>query len=41
MMRLYPEHKLGVLAMGNATSYDHQRIADAALKDFSARPRCP
>src|SRR5215213_3085445 len=24
MMRLYPRHKLGVLEMGNATSYDHQ-----------------
>ena len=35
MMRLYPEHKLGVLAMGNTTSYDHQRIADAALNDFT------
>ena len=38
MMRLYPRHKLGVLAMGNATSYDHQRLADAALEDFTASP---
>ena len=33
MMRLYPRLKLGVLAMGNATSYDHQRLAAAALRD--------
>lgn len=36
MMRIYPERKLGVLTMGNATSYDHKRLADAALKDFVA-----
>jgi CubicO group peptidase (beta-lactamase class C family) len=29
MMRLYPEQRIGILAMGNATSYDHQRIARA------------
>jgi CubicO group peptidase (beta-lactamase class C family) len=34
MMRLYPRPKLGVLTMGNATSFDHQRVADVALKDF-------
>jgi hypothetical protein len=33
MMRLCPGLKLGVLAMGNATSYDHQRLAEAALSD--------
>ena len=31
MMRIYPERRLGVLAMGNATSYDHQQVAEAAL----------
>jgi hypothetical protein len=36
MMRLYRRHKLGVLTMGNATSSDHQRLADAALEDFTA-----
>ncbi len=32
MMRIYPERRIGVLAMGNATSYDHARIARAALQ---------
>ena len=32
MMRIYPERKLGVIVMGNATSYDHQRLAAAALR---------
>ena len=31
MMRIYPERGVGVLAMGNATSYDHEAIARAAL----------
>jgi hypothetical protein len=30
MMPLFPELKAGVVVMGNATSYDHQRIARAA-----------
>ncbi len=30
MMRIYPEHRLGVLVMGNATSYDHEQVAQAA-----------
>jgi CubicO group peptidase (beta-lactamase class C family) len=32
MMRLYPQQKLGVLAMGNATRYDHSIVADAARR---------
>jgi CubicO group peptidase (beta-lactamase class C family) len=32
MMRIYPERELGVIAMGNATSYDHQRLAAAAIQ---------
>jgi len=32
MMRIYPERRMGVLAMGNATSYDHDGIARAALQ---------
>lgn len=35
MMRLYPRRKLGVLTMGNATRYEHQRVAEAALEDFA------
>ena len=31
MMRIYPERKLGVIVMGNATSYDHQQVAEAAI----------
>jgi CubicO group peptidase (beta-lactamase class C family) len=31
MMRIYSGHGVGVLAMGNATSYDHQRVVEAAL----------
>jgi CubicO group peptidase (beta-lactamase class C family) len=33
MMRIFPERRLGVLAMGNATSYDHELVANAALGD--------
>ena len=32
MMRIHPERRLGVLAMGNATSYDHEVVARAALE---------
>ncbi len=32
VMRLYPEESLGVVMMGNATSYDHQFILDAILE---------
>jgi CubicO group peptidase (beta-lactamase class C family) len=37
MMRLYPNERLGVLAMGNATSYDHERVAAAARQSPSTR----
>ena len=30
MMRIYPEQGNGVLAMGNATRYDHAAVAEAA-----------
>lgn len=30
-MRLYPAHDVGVVVMGNATSYDHDTIATAAV----------
>jgi CubicO group peptidase (beta-lactamase class C family) len=32
MMRIYPKERLGVLTMGNATSYDHAAIARAAVQ---------
>jgi CubicO group peptidase (beta-lactamase class C family) len=32
VMRLYPEVSLGVVMMGNTTSYDHQSILDAILR---------
>jgi CubicO group peptidase (beta-lactamase class C family) len=31
VMRLYPEDSLGVVLMGNTTSYDHESILDAAV----------
>jgi hypothetical protein len=31
-MRLYPEISLGVVIMGNTTSYDHESILDAAVR---------
>ncbi|MBM3667626.1 MAG: hypothetical protein FJW90_09155 [Actinobacteria bacterium] len=31
MMRILPERRLGVVTMGNATRYDHERLARAAL----------
>ena len=31
MMRIYPG-RTRVIVMGNATSYDHQRVAAAALR---------
>jgi len=30
MMRIYPDRELGICVMGNATAYDHQRIASVA-----------
>lgn len=26
-MRVYPDRELGMVTMGNATAYDHQRLA--------------
>jgi CubicO group peptidase (beta-lactamase class C family) len=31
MMRIYPERRVGVLAMGNATTYDHHAVAEAVV----------
>jgi CubicO group peptidase (beta-lactamase class C family) len=31
MMRILPERRVGVVTMGNATRYDHERLARAAL----------
>ena len=31
MMRIWPDRGLGVLAMGNATSYDHEMVAAATV----------
>ncbi len=30
-MRIYPEESLGVVVMGNTTSYDHNSILDAIV----------
>jgi hypothetical protein len=32
-MRIYPEEGLGVVTMGNATSYDHAAVAEAARRE--------
>ncbi len=32
VMRVYPEESLGVVVMGNATSYDHESICHAAVR---------
>ena len=32
VMRLYPEESLGIVLMGNTTSYDHETILDAAVR---------
>ena len=32
-MRIYPEAGFGAVVMGNATSYDHGAIVDAALAE--------
>ena len=32
VMRLYPEISLGVVIMGNTTSYDHESVLDAAVR---------
>ena len=31
-MRLYPAESLGVVMMGNTTSYNHESILDAILR---------
>jgi CubicO group peptidase (beta-lactamase class C family) len=31
MMRIYPDRGLGIVTMGNATSYDHNRVAAVAI----------
>jgi CubicO group peptidase (beta-lactamase class C family) len=31
VMRIYPDRRLGVLAMGNVTSWDHEQVAASAL----------
>jgi hypothetical protein len=31
VMRIYPEASLGVVMMGNTTSYDHESILDAIV----------
>ncbi len=31
VMRTYPEESLGVVVMGNTTSYDHESILDAIV----------
>ena len=35
-MRVYPDDGLGVVIMGNATSYDHNTIAESVLTDSLA-----
>jgi CubicO group peptidase (beta-lactamase class C family) len=32
VMRIYPEESLGLVVMGNTTSYDHESICDAAAR---------
>ena len=29
MMRIYPDRGIGILSMGNVTSYDHEKLAGA------------
>jgi hypothetical protein len=31
-MRVYPEESLGLVMMGNITSYDHESILDAIVE---------
>jgi hypothetical protein len=31
VMRLYPDQELGIVVMGNATSYDHTRVVAATM----------
>ena len=32
MMRIYPQERIGVVVMGNASGYDRAPIAEAALR---------
>ena len=41
MMRVYPDRNLGLVTMGNATAYDHQRLAAAALTGHEASSGSP
>ena len=34
MMRIYPGSAIGVISMGNATTYDHASLAEAAIADL-------
>lgn len=34
-LRLYPDHQLGIVLMGNATTYDHHAIARAAMTEHA------
>jgi hypothetical protein len=38
-MRIYPDLNLGLVAMGNRTSWDYQRLADALTPRKSLRHR--
>jgi CubicO group peptidase (beta-lactamase class C family) len=40
MMRIWPDEEIGVVVMGNASSYDREPLADAALRS-SSRNRVP
>ncbi len=31
VMRIYPEESLGIVLMGNTTSYDHEPVCDAVV----------
>jgi CubicO group peptidase (beta-lactamase class C family) len=31
VMRIYPEESLGLVVMGNTTSYDHESVCDAIV----------
>ena len=41
MMRIYPERRVGVLSMGNATSYDHASVALSAAAALGDREYGP
>jgi CubicO group peptidase (beta-lactamase class C family) len=39
VLRLYPDHRLGIVLMGNTTRYDHEKIIAAILDDRVRRVR--